>query len=73
MEAVVKKQMALRQKKHEDHNNAMKLNKEQRVEKGQKKLKDDEGKGLTASVYRLNRLQERSQKYKVGTAGRGSC
>ena len=54
VEAVVKKQMALRQKKHEDHNNAMKLTKDQKVEKGAKKKKEDEHKGLKASVYVLH-------------------
>ena len=65
MEAVVKQQMAKRQKAHEDANNARKLTVEQKKQKKVKKVKEDTNLGVHVAVYRLLDLHNPAKKFKV--------
>jgi U4/U6 small nuclear ribonucleoprotein PRP3 len=65
IEAVVKQQMAKRQKAHEDANNARKLTVDQKKQKKLKKVKEDTNLGVHVAVYRLLDLHNPAQKFKV--------
>ncbi|XP_065884672.1 U4/U6 small nuclear ribonucleoprotein Prp3-like [Dysidea avara] len=65
VEAHVRAQIADRQKKHQDANEARKLTKEQKRTKKLKKLKDDMVSGIGIQVYRVNDLSNQSNKFKV--------
>lgn len=65
VEAHVRAQVAERQKKHQDANEARKLTKEQKRTKKLKKLKDDMASGIGVQVYRVNNLSNQSNKFKV--------
>lgn len=65
IEAVVKQQMAKRQKAHEDANNARKLTVDQKKQKKVKKVKEDTNLGVHVAVYRLLDLRNPAKKFKV--------
>lgn len=65
IEAVVKQQMAKRQKAHEDANNARKLTVDQKKQKKVKKVKEETNTGVHVAVYRLLDLHNPAKKFKV--------
>eukprot|EP00053_Salpingoeca_punica_P013693 m.123891 g.123891 ORF g.123891 m.123891 type:complete len:589 (-) comp16269_c0_seq2:245-2011(-) len=65
IEAVVKAQMAARQKQHEDANSKRKLSKEERREKKIAKLKEDLSEGARVCLFRVGSLKNAQHKYKV--------
>ena len=67
VESVVRKQVALRQRRHEEHNAAQALTREQKREKVADKKAADAAKGLYTSVYRVGSLKSGAHKFKVRT------
>jgi len=65
IEAVVREQMAKRQKAHEEANASRKLTVEEKKQKKVKKIKEDVQLGVHVSVFRVSSLRDPAKKFKV--------
>lgn len=65
IEAVVREQMAKRQKAHEEANASRKLTVDQKKQKKIKKIKEDTNLGVHVSVYRILSLRDPAKRFKV--------
>ena len=65
IEAVVREQMAKRQKAHEEANASRKLTVDQKKQKKVKKIKEDVNLGVHVAVYRVSSLRDPAKKFKV--------
>ncbi|EDQ90710.1 uncharacterized protein MONBRDRAFT_20505 [Monosiga brevicollis MX1] len=67
VEAVVRAQMQMRQRQHEEHNAKTKLSDEQRRAKKAKKLQDSTADGVAASLFLVSSMKSEKNKFKVET------
>jgi len=67
IEAHVREQMAKRLQTHQEANAARKLTAEQKREKKEKKLQEDNPSGVHVAIYRIKDLSNLSKKFKVET------
>lgn len=65
IEAVVREQMAKRQKAHEEANAERKLSMEEKKQKKLRKVKEDTNLGVQVAVYRLLSLASPAKKFKI--------
>lgn len=65
IEAVVREQMAKRQKAHEEANATRKLTLEEKKQKKLRKIKEDTNLGVQVAVYRLISLTNPAKKFKI--------
>lgn len=65
IEAVVREQMAKRQKAHEEANATRKLTMEEKKQKKLRKVKEDTNLGVQVAVYRLVSLSNPAKKFKI--------
>ncbi|KAJ2156507.1 U4/U5/U6 small nuclear ribonucleoprotein prp3 [Coemansia sp. RSA 552] len=70
LEAEVRRQMDERLHKHEAENQARKLTKEQRRDKSEKRVAEDETRGIITAVFRVAKLSHPQHRYKVSVNAR---